>query len=340
MKAARRLKTTARTGLLMLCLVAAARDARPGDLKPETVAAFDRYVKLTEQRITKQLGDPRLFLYINTLPAPERSQALESLRQGEVYMTRLTTRDVSGAEIAVPDGIIHHWLGTVFIPEASLSDVVNVVQDYDHKQDIYPEVVKSHLISRDGEHFKAMMRFREHHVITVTLDTEHDIVYTEADPTRWYSRSYSTRVSQVEDAGKPSEHDLPEGEGDGFVWRIDSYWRFAQQDGGTYLEVEAISLSRAIPTGVGWLVRPFITSVPRESLHDTLSCTRAAVLKRRTGGQGLNQGPGVRDRGSGLEVRVVKDRSTSAILCTKLATDSPPRMRRGSGGGVLIENAG
>ena len=272
---------TARTGLLLLIVAAVRTPAHAGDLKPETLVAFKRYVTLTEKRIARQLSDPQAFLYINTLSAEDRDRALATLRQGDVYMVRLTTRDPSGQEIAVPDGMIHHWLATVFIPQASLNDVVKVVQDYDHKQDIYPEVVKSHLISRDGEHFRAMMRFREHHVITVTLDTEHDIVYTPVDSSHWYSRSYSTRVSQVEGAGTPEEHDLPDGEGAGFMWRIDSYWRFVQQDGGTFVEVEAISLTRAIPTGVGWIVKPFVASVPRESLHDTLSCTRSAVLRRR-----------------------------------------------------------
>jgi hypothetical protein len=140
-----------------------------------------------------------------------------------------------------------------------------------------------------------MMRFREHHVITVTLDTEHDIVYTELDPSHWYSRSHSTRVSQVEGAGKPSEHDLPDGDGGGFMWRIDSYWRFVQQDGGTYLEVEAVSLSRAIPTGVGWIIKPYITSVPRKSLEDTLSYTRSGVL---AGSKSSGMGPDTGQRTS------------------------------------------
>jgi hypothetical protein len=280
MKVINAFRRISQASLLLLILMAAPRLARSGDLKPDTLAGFDRYVTLTEQRVAKQVTDPKVFLYVNTLGAAERGRAFESLRRGEVYMAPLDTRDPTGAEIPVPDGMIHHWLGTVFIPDASLAQVLSVVQDYDHKHDIYPEVTKSHLISRDGEHFKAMMRFREHHVITVTLDTEHDIVYTELDPTHWYSRSYSTRVSQVEQADGSGEHDLPDGEGAGFMWRIDSYWRFAQQDGGTYLEVEAISLSRAIPSGVGWMVKPFITSVPRESLEDTLRCTRSAVQAR------------------------------------------------------------
>lgn len=250
------------------------------DLKPETLAGFNQYVANAESRMAKQVSDPSVFLYVNTMSAGERDQAYSSLRAGDIYMTPLARQDGSGGDTSVPDGMVHHWLGTVFIPGTRLGDVLRVVQDYDHKQDVYPEVVRSHLVSRDGEHFRATMRFREHHVVTITLDTEHDVNYTEVDPTHWYSRSYSTRVSQVENAGKPDERDLPDGQGDGFLWRIDTYWRFVERDRGVYLEVEAISLSRAIPAGLGWLIKPFLTSVPRESLQDTLGYTRSAVLSK------------------------------------------------------------
>jgi len=262
-----------------LAVLAAPPTATPAaDLEPQTLAAFNRYVAIAEARMAKQLSDPGVFLYVNTLPPGERERTYDSLKAGEVYMTPLAAQGGSGGDTSVPDGLVHHWLGTVLIPGARLNDVLSLVQDYDHKQDVYPEVVRSHLVSRDGEHFRATMRFREHHVITVTLDTEHDVQYIEVDPTHWYSRSYSTRVSQVENPDKPDERDLPDGQGGGFMWRLDTYWRFVERDGGVYLEVEAISLSRAIPTGLGWLIKPFLTSVPRESLQDTLGCTRSAVL--------------------------------------------------------------
>jgi hypothetical protein len=269
--------------------------ALAGDLEPETLNAFNHYVSITKERIAKQVREPDVFLYVNTLPQTQRDQALATLKQGGIYMTAITTLTPSGEKMTVPDGLVHHWLGVVFIPDASLAGVVRVVQDYDHKHEVYPEVVSSHLISREGEHFRAAMRFREHHIITITLDTEHDVTYTEEDPAHWYSNSYSTRVSQVRDAGKPGEHDLPDGQGDGYVWRIDTFWQFLQQDGGVYLEVEAISLSRAVPTGLNWMIKPFITSVPRESLRDTLECTRSAVLKRL---QQRSQKSGVRSQES------------------------------------------
>ena len=270
----------ARNSFLVSCLtLALATPTLGADLKPETLNAFNQYVSLTEARIQKQISDPKVFLYINSLPEPQRGQALASLKQGDLYMTAMTTL-TAGNTITIPDGLVHHWLGAVFIPGASMANVLTVVQDYNHKADVYPDVIKSRLISRDGNHFIVSMRFREHDVITITMDTDHDVTYTELDPDRWCIRSYSTHISQVQDAGTPSEHDLPDGQGDGFLWRVDTFWRLLQQDGGVYVEVEAVSLSRDIPTGLNWLIKPFITSVPRDSLRNTLECTRSAVLKR------------------------------------------------------------
>jgi hypothetical protein len=61
---------------------------------------------------------------------------------------------------------------------------------------------------------------------------------------------------------------------------MNTYWRFEEKDGGTYVESESISLTRDIPTGLGLLVGPFVNSIPRESLTFTLATTRSAVLER------------------------------------------------------------
>jgi hypothetical protein len=248
------------------------------ELKPETVEAFERYVRATEARVGRQRAQPEGFLYIDSLPDPKRGEVQAALRRGDVFMERLITRDASGREMDAPGGLIHHWVGDVFIPGVSLRQVLDSVQDYDHHQNVYPEVVRSRLIRRDGNDFKIALRLRYKKIITVTLNTEHDVRYTEVDPTHWYSRSASTRIAEVENAGRRDETEKPVGHDSGFLWRINSYWGFVERDRGVYLECESVSLTRSIPTGLGWLIRPFVTSIPRESLADTLSATRAAVL--------------------------------------------------------------
>ncbi|MGH9328750.1 MAG: hypothetical protein ACRD2B_18945 [Terriglobia bacterium] len=246
-------------------------------LKPETVAGFEHYVKATELRIDRQISRPDTFLYLDDIPGRER--ILTSLQHGGLFIERLETRDASGRVLTTPDGLIHHWIGDVFIPGVSLRDVLGAVEDYNDAAKFYaPEVVRSRLLSRKGNDFKVAMRFSEVKLITVTFDTVQDVRYTELDPDHWSSRSVSRRIAEVVDAGKPDEHDRPPGDDAGFLWRINSYWRFVQQDGGVYVECESISLTRGIPTGLGWLVGPFVTTIPQELLRNTLADTRKAVL--------------------------------------------------------------
>lgn len=249
------------------------------ELSPETVAGFARYVSATEARITRQVARPDTFLYLDSLKEPQRSEVFQQLKRGDVYMERLETDDAQGKEIEAPGGMIHHWIGGVFIPGVRAGRVVAFLEDYDHHQDYYqPEIVRSRLISHTDDDFRIFYRLRKHKVITVTLDTEHDVHYARLDDTHWSSRSVSTRIAEVAEAGKPGEYEKPVGHDGGFLWRINSYWRFVERDGGVYVECESISLTRGIPAGLGWLIGPFVTSVPKESLEHTLTNTRSGVL--------------------------------------------------------------
>jgi len=251
------------------------------DLKPTTVEGFDRYVRATEQRMETEFARPGVFLHIEGLSGGQRSEAMAAVRKGEIYMEQLHTADASGAVLGTPNGIIHHWVGAVFIPSATLQPVLELVQDYDHHQDIYkPEVVRSRLVKREGNDYKIYYRLRKKKVITVTLNTDHDVEYSPIDTTHCRSRSVATRIAEVADADQPGEHEKPVGHDGGFMWRLNSYWRFEEKDQGVYVEVESISLTRDIPAGLGWLIKPFITGIPRESLQMTLGDTRSAVAAR------------------------------------------------------------
>jgi hypothetical protein len=274
-----------KSAIVMLALLAAPAPSvhiLTADLKPETVKAFERYVQATEVRIRKEEQDPNAFLYFDSLSAPDARRVKILLHQGQIFTQRLRTFDSSGSAIPVPGGFIHHWIGIVFIPDVSLDQVLDTVQDYEHQQDYYrPRVIRSRLISHHGDDYQVYLRLQEKRVVTVTLDTDHDIRYERLDATHWSSRSYSTRIQEVVDAGEPDEHLMPVGHGGGFLWRIDSYWRFEQADGGVYVQCESISLTRDIPTGLGWMLDPFVKKVPREMLQATLASTRAAVEHRK-----------------------------------------------------------
>jgi hypothetical protein len=254
--------------------------AQESTLKPATLTAFDRYAAVTDRRFQQELAPGPSFLRIDSLPAELRAAAHLSLKGGEIRIERLETLE-GGKPIRVPDGMLHHWVGTIFIPGATLEEVLRLVQDYERQSQVYaPDVERSRTISRNGDDFHIFLRFRRKKVITVVLDTEHDVHYMRLDATHAASRSVSTSIREVENAGTPKERILAVDTGGGYLWRINAYWKFMERDGGTYVQCETISLTRDIPTGLGWLVGPFVTSIPRESLSFTLDATRKALTKK------------------------------------------------------------
>jgi hypothetical protein len=270
--------------LVFLTAVYLPTKAMSAELKPATLVAFEKYVKATETRIDGELKNPARFLFVESLPEARRLETLAALRAGEVFLERLKTADQAGHEIKAPGGIIHHWLGVVFVPGTTLPQVLALVEDYDRHQNIYrPEVVRSKLISRSGNDFKIFYRLRKKKVITVTLDTDHDVHYFPIDSTRCHSRSYTRRIQEIEDADKPSERPKPVGQDNGFLWRLYSYWRFEQKDDGVYVECESISLTRDIPWLLSPLIKPFVTEIPKESLQMTMGSTRRVFVEEAPG---------------------------------------------------------
>jgi len=253
----------------------------PSQLKPATLEAFNRYVRLTEARNDAELKRGVGLLWIDGLPEAERKRAYLEMRRGTVEMHKLETPD-RGAAIQCPSGLIHHWVGLAFLPGASLHDVLEVLQDYNHHAVYYaPDVEQSKIESRDGDHFRVLLRFRRRKVVTVVLNTEHDVQYFRDQETQAHSRSSAVRIAQIENAGKSDEREKAPGEDDGFLWRMETWWRMVEGDGGVYVQSEVVSLTRDIPTGLAWLVGPFVTSIPKESLAFTLEATRKAVFTRR-----------------------------------------------------------
>jgi len=258
--------------------------ASAGDLRlsAETSAAFERYVRLTDARNDAELKRGTGLLWIDALPDSEKQAAYNALRRGEVKVQKLETLD-SGQELKCPGGLIHHWAGVAFISGANVDDVLAVLQDYEHQAEYYaPDVERSKLESRDGDHFRVLLRFRRHKVITVVLDTEHDVRYFRDAPGQAHSRSSAVRIAEVENPGTASEHEKDPGDDDGFLWKMETWWRVEQADGGVYVQSEVASLTRGIPVGLGWLIGPFVNSIPKETLAFTLEATRRAVTQRKT----------------------------------------------------------
>lgn len=251
-------------------------------LKPETESAFERYVRLTEDRNAAELKRGSRFLWIDELPEQERHAAYEALRGGATRIEHRKTQD-AGKEISCPSGLIHHWEAIAFIQGATIDDVLRVLEDYDHHSEYYkPDVERSKTLRHDGDHFQAFLRFRRHKVITVVLNTTHDVNYFRDSRERAHSRSSAIRIAEVENAGKTGEREKPAGDDDGFLWRMETWWRMEEKDGGVYIQSEVVSLTRDIPVGLGWMIGPFVSSIPKESLAFTMEATRKAVLAKKS----------------------------------------------------------
>jgi hypothetical protein len=270
--------------LLMLALesVASAASApAAATLKPDTVTTFDTYVKLTDAHNDEDRRRGTNLFWIDGLPEGERAQAYEWLKRGEVKMQKLETLQ-NGEKIRCPGGMIHHWVGVAFIPAVRLQDVLAVLQDYDHHAQYYaPDVEQSKIESHDDDHFVVFLRFRRHKVIIVVLNTRHDVHYFRDSGTREHSRSSAIRIVEVENADKSNEREKPPGDDGGYLWRMETWWRMEERDGGVYVQSEVVSLTRDIPAGLGWLIGPFVTSIPKETLTFTLQATRKVVERER-----------------------------------------------------------
>lgn len=273
-----RIAGAAAVGIAVLLAGVMTRTAEAAGPSPQALAAFNQYVDRAEAQIAQEEAGPESFLGLQAFPAPT-SQDLETrLRSGEIVIT-------SGGitPVEVPGGLVHHWIGIVFIPQATIADLFAVLQNYDQMARYYsPDVAASHLVKRHGDDFHVSMRLRQHKVITVMLDGLYDVKYGRLDDDHQFSVSRSMQMVEVsDDAPADASHggDEPAGAPDhGFLWRTNAYWRFEQAGDGTFVEFESISLSRDVPTGWGWLIEPFIRDVPRESLLFTLRATRRAVL--------------------------------------------------------------
>src|SRR5712664_3022847 len=254
--------------------------AGAAELKQETSEAFDHYIRVTEDRMAEELHDVRAFLWLDGFAEPQRDRLNVQLRQGEIIVERLETLEKE-KRIRVPSGLIHHWVALGFIPGTTLQQVLALLQDYDHHEVIYkPDVPRSKLLVACGNCFKVYMRLHQKAVITAVFNGEFNVSYFPVDESRIYSRSYSTRIAEVENPDRSNEREKPIGKDRGFLWRLYRYWRFQEKDGGVYVQLESVALSRSVPALLAWVVNPLLKSIPREYLSRLLTSTRVALTNK------------------------------------------------------------
>ena len=267
---------------LVAALVAGAVHPAPAgaaELQSRTVAAWDRYVAATERRVAAELEDPERFLAHDFLP--RAAEARRDVLAGRVRIVRLESRGADGERIPVPAGAVHHWLGSVLVPGVTLEGVLDALVHTVEPEALQDDVVASRVLARPGpDRLEVFMRLRRKQMVTVHYHTEHAVAYTRHRPGAASSRSVATRIVELEDAGTPDEREKPVGRDRGFLWRLNSYWRYRQVDAGVIVECESLSLSRGIPRLLRWMASPLIDRTARDILSRTLA-SMADVLAER-----------------------------------------------------------
>ena len=238
------------------------------------------------------LTDAATKAYVDYLDRARRS-FLERVKQpigdnaaerAALHRDETTVRPGGGDGIqTMPDSLIHHWRGTIFIPHTTLSQSLSVSHAYREYPTIFKPVVAATVLSDEGDALRVQMRIRQSAGgITGTVDAWSNIRYGNVDSTHAYVISTSDTIREVKDAGRPTERYVPPGEDRGYLWRAATFTRFVESDGGVYMEMETIGLSRTFPPLLGWAIEPFARRIGRASVENSAQEFRRAVLARHS----------------------------------------------------------
>ena len=266
--------------------------AAGAELKPETVQEWEDYVKAADTRLADRLAQGPFLL------SDEVAGQTTKLRNGGVIVTPASQH----VPVKVQCGLIHDWAGAVFIPSAKLNDVLPVLRDYDRYKDYYPPsvVYAARIATSEWKDRFTMVLMNKSVIGRTAFDADYQTVYTQIDDHRLLSVTDASRIQEIAEYETPAQHTLPENHGTGLIWRLHNVTRFEEREGGVFIEVEAIALSRDIPPALRWVVDPIVRRVSRASLTTSLQQTEAAVRSHstaeRAGGNGRLREPGVKRR--------------------------------------------
>jgi hypothetical protein len=227
-----------------------------------------------EKRINSELSSKEKFLSIDFKSPSKAVHERQALLSGDVLVEKVDPD--SGKDI--PDGIIHHWRGFIFIPGVSLDSVLFRVENPTAEELKQEDVKDSRVLERTPGQLKLYLKLQRKKIVTVVYNSEHLVRYLKCSDSKAWSSSVATKIREIENSGK-SEREKPEGHDSGFLWKLNSYWRYQQVDGGVLVECESMTLSRSVPAILSPIINPMIRSVARESMERTLQSLRARLVQ-------------------------------------------------------------
>ena len=273
-------RLAARAAVFAFLVLASTRPSPAAELQKETVQAWNKYLQWAQQKVTRELSNPNVFLIQNTLPPKEKSEIWQSLNRGEIVAKRVPSVVPQGISFDVPSGEIHHWWGTILLRNVTLERLLRFLQDYDHHAGKFSDIERSRLISNNGDRYRFFFRLRRSKAfVTAYYNTEQECLYTYYGSTRASSQSEAVKIAEIDDPGTASERERQPGNDRGFLWRLVSWWRFEQKGADVIIELESASLSRDIPAVIKFMpgISSYIRSTPRESLESVLTSIRDSM---------------------------------------------------------------
>ena len=256
--------------LVLLAALVFPVETNAATLRSDTVAAWEDYVRTVTANHQARVRSGGSFLW-----AFEDAGRAARVRNGEIVAAPATAQSPK----RVPGGLIHHWVGAVFLPDLGLDDVLEITRNYDEYKNFYrPSVIDSKVIARSGPNDEfSMVLMNKSFLLKTALEADYQAANVRLNDRRFYSICQTTRVQEINEYGHPDQHRIPEGEGGGYIWKLFSIARLEQRDGGVYVELEAIALSREIPVAVRFVADPIVRRVSRNSLLTSLQQTAEAA---------------------------------------------------------------
>jgi hypothetical protein len=238
------------------------------ELKPETVAAFQKYQANVDQELNLQIQGKRPYLWVD-----QRSDLAQKAKGGEVVTYAFTGKN----GLSVPGGLIHDWVGVIYLKGAHLDAVRDFLLDTPKHARAYAEVKSAKQLSRNDNHSVTELRIVKKKILTAVLDIQYENTWQSPSPDKWAYRVRSSKVLEIQDAGTPEERAYPVDRGHGFLWRMNSDWLLRQDAGGVWAELRVVSLSRDTPRMLSWAIKPMIRDFPAEGITSTLRQTQTAL---------------------------------------------------------------
>jgi hypothetical protein len=268
------------------------------ELQADTLKAWNAYIRGADTRMAARLSSTKPFLWID-----ETDNRRRDVRRGEIVVAPVLNHGV----ISVPSGLIHHWIGATFIPNSNVEKLMGVLSDYNRFKDFYkPVVADSHFLGCNQKNREFSMTWHRHVLfVNAAMEGRCQAQHIAISPRRGYSIADMTQLREIEQYGHPAERALPVDTGHGFIWRLHDINRYEERDGGVFLEVEAIALTRDIPASLRWLVAPVAKHLSFDSLETMLRQTRDAVTSAPARVEAARQCPNEL-RGSS-EAKLVRD---------------------------------